>query len=395
VATAFGGTTYYASTNGSSANSGLSPTSPWDLHYALQNVGPSNTIIVMPGTWSGQDLEIDQCYTTFKSQVKWGARLLAMPYSLCFGSTSVHDVTIDGFEIAYNPQSGIKLSSSNCVVKNCWIHHCGTNVSWGIAGILATSDIGYPPNNMTIEDNLIEYIGTPGKTSTHQGIYVNGTNVTIRGNVCRYNIAGGIQISDNGTVGSTNVNVYNNLSYNNGSWAFVVASEKASVFVNAVNNTFVGTNAAIYTLVYDGQVCCLNCTNNILLGGQFTVQPHWPGTYNVVGDYNLMSKVDNLPLGAHCILTNYPGFVNANSGLYWITANSPARNAAFSSVCAGTDFFGNAQSAVADVGAFQYNVLYASDKRMLDPSPASPDYWLVLTRPAPPTTVRGAPGSSP
>ena len=40
--------TYYVATNGWSGNTGLSTNSPWPLVHALINVGPSNTVIVLP-----------------------------------------------------------------------------------------------------------------------------------------------------------------------------------------------------------------------------------------------------------------------------------------------------------------------------------------------------------
>jgi hypothetical protein len=375
LATVFAGSTYYVATNGSSSNTGLSTNTPWPLTYALA-AGPSNTIIVMPGTWSGSQIDVYYAGTTLRSQVKWRARFLSSPD---LGASTRHsDTIIDGFEIAYAYNAGVYLSASNNTVRNCWIHHCGTNAGVVASGINATQDNDgnqNRPRDMLYENNLIEYNGAADAVNWDHGIYVCGTNITVRGNVCRFNICAGIQIWDHG-IGSTNVQIYNNLCYGNGTYGLTIGSEYAgNTFVNAFGNTFVGNYYAIG--LGSGGLTTITCTNNIVIGIQHTLH-EFGGTYSISGDYNLMNEVYNLPLGAHGILTNYAGFVKTDGGLYWLAANSPARGAAFYSACAGTDFFGNAQSSVADIGAFQYDALYASDGRVLDPSPACPDYWLVL-----------------
>jgi len=48
-------------------------------------------------------------------------------------------------------------------------------------------------------------------------------------------------------------------------------------------------------------------------------------------------------------------------------------------VAGPVDFFGNAQSSVTDIGAFQYSALYAADTRTLDPSAVTgAPYWDAL-----------------
>jgi hypothetical protein len=361
-------TTYYAATNGVSSNTGLSTNSPWPLTYALINVGPSNTIIVMPGTWSGSQIDVFKPGTTLRSQVKWGARLVNSPY---LGVSTHHaNTTIDGFEIAYAVDAGVWISESDCVVRNCWVHHCR-----GHGGVTANSLTGNRPGmlrNTLVESNLLEYNGSDQLNCDH-GTYLCGANITVRNNVCRYNIGSGIQIWDCGTAGSTNVQVYNNLCYGNGQWGLVAGSANGNVQLNVFGNTFVCDNKAIG--IGSGGRVTITCTNNILLGKLETLN-EFGGTYDIVGDYNMMSRVDHLPLGSHGILTNYTGFVNTNSGLYWLSRNSVARGRAFAGVCGPVDFFGNAQSSVADLGAFQYSGILTGDARTLDPSGASgADYW--------------------
>jgi hypothetical protein len=379
------GTTYYVATNGAIENSGLSTNSAWPLSYALANVGPSNTIVVMPGIWSNADWEIRQPYTTFQSQVKWGAVLLnGNPFAGLVLDTS--NITVDGFVIAYVTNHGIYAEAPNITIRNCWIHHCANNTGIVASGILNTYQ-----SNTVVENNLIEYVGNSACSKWDHGMYLSGTNIIVRNNVCRYNVGAGIQIWDNTGTGSTNVQIYNNLSYGNGRWGLVAGSELGSVYISVVGNTFICSNNAM--AAGSSGLSWLTCTNNILLGGRFTMNL-FGGSYNIMGDYNLLNIIDNLPLGAHGILTNYAGFVNTNDGLYWLTATTLARRAAFAAACGGTDFFGNAQSSVSDIGAFQYTAALTLDTRSLDPSPVSPNYWQNLTAPLPPTDLHVVPGST-
>lgn len=379
--------TYYAATNGLAGNDGLTTQTPKTITAAL-SMGESNTIIVMPGTWSGSQVTVPYPGTTLRSQSKWQAKFLNS--SLYGISTWSNNVTVDGFEIAYAVKGGVWTTGSNSVIRNCWIHHCATNTGRVGSGIGATQDILGTPNlmrDLLIENNLIEYNGAADQINTDHGVYICGTNIVVRGNVCRYNVCAGIQIWDHG-IGSTNVQIYNNLCYGNGSYGLVIGSESTgNAFVNVFGNTFVGNRYAIG--LGSGGLTTITCTNNIVIGTNHTVNK-FGGAYSISGDYNLMNEEYNLPLGAHGILTNYAGFVNTNSGLYWLKSDTAARGRALSTVAAPVDFFGNVQSSVADVGAFQFSALRAADSRILDPSPASgADYWMQTL--PPPANLRVVP----
>jgi hypothetical protein len=405
LSTLFAQTTYYVATNGSSSNDGVSTNTPWPLSYALDNVGPSNTIIVMPGTWSGTEFIIGQPGITLQSQVKWGARIINSPgdgIAVWTGSTPpcLHDVTIDGFEVESPAKHGITIyADSNCIVRNCWVHHIATNGTGEYQGIDATLSSTEQEGqlNVLIENNLIEDIGSPAYAKFCHCMYLAGTNFTVRNNICRYATGNGIQINDNtNLLGSKNIQLYNNLCYNNAWCQIVLGSQYGSVYANLYCNicynptNVVGTNSATCTAIgmyTPNGTCSATLTNNILIGGGGTL---YEGvlTASVASDYNIIGRIDYMPLTAHSILTTFPGFVNTNNGLYWVAANSPVRGAAFATACGTNDFFGNPQSSVTDIGAFQYNVLYNLDTRALDPSPACPNYWLVLTQPLPPSDLR-------
>jgi hypothetical protein len=50
VASCIQATTYYAATNGSSANTGLSTNSPWEINYAITKLGPGFQQIYQPAS---------------------------------------------------------------------------------------------------------------------------------------------------------------------------------------------------------------------------------------------------------------------------------------------------------------------------------------------------------
>jgi hypothetical protein len=394
---------YYVSTNGSIANSGLSINAPWSLGKLSYNANiPSNsTITVLPGVYNETNAQntregpgICSPYLTIKSQVKWGAIL---QNSMDDGLAALtNNVTIDGFVIRNAYNNGVFGSTSNLAVRNCWISYCGTNPASGEG----PSGISDEPraNNTLIENNLIEHIGNTTRSNFDHGLYIAGRNLTIRNNIIRYCVGAGIQLNDQlqGGNGSTNVLIYNNLIYNNGQWGMYLSSGQSnSVSTTLLNNTVVGSGIALAAGTLLPGITYMNCSNNILIAGVQTLHTsHSYSTNSVINaDYNIIAITDNMPLGTHGILANNAMFSNTNNGLYWLQSNSIARGAAFATACGPEDFFGNRQSSVTDMGAFQYSFPYGLDNRVLDPSPALPDYWLDLTQLQAPGNVHEVPGS--
>ena len=370
-----GAATYYAATTGSSANTGLSAAAPWPLSYALTHAAAGSTIIVLPGTYSG-DWEINTPLTV-RSQTKWGARLVNMPYGLIIGySSNASGSVVDGFEIAYSARENVDIYSPNCTIRNCWIHDAGINSrpnnsaqdNAGVHSLLV--------NGTTVEYCLLENNGsTPGYD---HGVYISGTGLTVRGNVMRGNWGFGLHLYNPSGGPVINAKVYDNLIYNNGShtingWDGVYIVPRPGNTVYVWNNTILAQHGPPIQGQY-GTVCL---TNNIILGAggsMFNVPDQ-----TILPDYNL-STAKLSYAGPHDVVSSAANFVNTSSGLYWLVAGSPARNRANPNVLPPLDFFGNSQSAITDIGAFQYNSAYASDTRVLDPSPASgPDYWQILS----------------
>ena len=407
-ASVFGQITYYVSTSGSTSNSGLSTNSPWPLTYALNTVGPSNTIMLLPGLWSNGNWQVRNSFTTIKSFVKWGAVLSnGTPFSgLNMAGPNISNAVIDGLRITANTNSGIFLSGSpNCTVRNCWVDHAGcAGRGTGIDGI-------YSPN-LLVENCLVEYCGVGGDLIHSHGFYVSGTNILIRNNVVRYNNASGIQVNDNSGMGSTNVWILNNLIYGNNTWGFVSETSGRNT-VNLINNTIICTNYCMTSQCHITSY--MNVSNNILYGGKalmFLSDNPNPIAYQA--DYNITNRGDAnfSPSSPHSFAVttiDAIGFVNPNNGgLFWLQATSPAVGAGFSmippaftvtnaqaiSVYPQVDFFGVVEVNITDIGAFQYNLYCARDKRVLDPSPVSPNYWQAFTQMSPPTDLHIVPGSS-
>ena len=361
----------------------------------------------MPGIYeetntqnSKAGINIDSPYITLRSQVKWGAILRdSAGYGFLL---QVPCITIDGFRIISAVKTGIASSGvtivSNLTVQNCWIQYCGTNPISGVG----PSGIGNSyADNQIVRNNLIEYIGNSQEAIFDHGIYLAGNNITIYNNVIRYCSGAGIQLNDHtaGSYGSSNVLIFNNLIYSNGNWGMYLSSDASNnVSTTIYNNTVYGSPYALAAETLIPGITYMNCSNNILLAttGQTLKESHAFSSNSVINaDFNLMSLVDLLPVGGHSIVTNNAGFVNPDAGLFWLGSNSPARGAAFGGLYPTNDFFGNPQANSLDLGAFQYNSLYASDTRVLDPSPVSADYWLDLLLLVPPTHLRTIPGFEP
>ena len=397
--------TYYVSTNGMWWNTGLSTNESWsfDKLDGLSTIPSNSTVIVLPGVYEETNAQnsttgpgIRSPYITIKSQVQWGAILKDSTYAGFLVFTN--DVTIDGFRITGAYHAGVFGGSeelnnaANLTIRNCWISDCGTNPASGVgpSGIVSGASDG-----VLCENNLIEHIGNTNNAIYDHGMYLAGNNLTVKNNVIRYCVGAGIQLNDNhpGVFGSSNVLICNNLIYSNGNWGLFLSSDSSNnVSTTVINNTIVNNNM-LNTVPYYGAsamalyarapgVNTLFCSNNILLDtGHTLVVGYYAGGVVINADNNIMALVDYLPTNAHSIVTSSVGFVNPTTGLYWLSSNSVARGSAATLMCLASNFWSKAQSSVVDVGAFQYNVGYNSDARVLDPSAESPtnNYWLDLS----------------
>jgi hypothetical protein len=391
------GKTFYVATNGSSVNNGLSSASPWPLPYALAHAGASNTIILADGGYyTNIDLSTPAIHSglTIKAQHKWLAYFIGQPaHHVVHTGYGVRNCVIDGLRIVYSYQDDINLGGGG-IVQNCWIAGAGRPPGWAAnkgsgQGIYVSR---FAPTNTAV--TIIQYslIESNGNTvGQDHGIYMSASNSIVRGNVIRYNMAYGCQFTSsyaNSII--TGERCYNNLIYGNGTGnggkncVVINGNEAGGTVVPATNMVYnnILINNGSYPVVasYNGTVCF---TNNIVIGGNGS---GYSGNIEIVSgvgyaDYNLaMSSFagSHAVDGGHNVVTSLSklGFVNSSKGLYWLTSGSSARGAAFNRPSTA-DFFGNAQALDSDIGAFQYNPLYETDSRVLDPSPANPDYWLI------------------
>lgn len=380
----FAGTTFYAAPNGSTTNDGLTASAPWPLVYAIAHTGASNTVILLDGVYTNATpINILVRGLTIKAQHKWGAKFWNNP-----GTDAVFLWPL-GWDASFGTIDGVAFSNcqyyavlfrdpglSNCVMRNCWVQHTGQ--TWPPSHAQSGMQT-YAGTSLLVENNLMEWNGTSSPGYNH-GIYAAGTNGVYRNNVCRYNGGYGIQISGHGTNSPNNL-IYNNLIYANtaspSGQQLGIYDDQATGPVSAWYTNYVFGNTIISYGSYfarfgDGTVML---TNNILISTNIGISRDFPGDH-FYGANNIAPQ--QIGYGVGTIITNFYGFVNSPHGLYWLATNSPARNAALGTVAGTVDFFGVPQSSVTDIGAFQYNAAYSGDSRVLDPSPAYPDYWTNL-----------------
>jgi hypothetical protein len=352
--------TFYAATNGAAVNIGTID-SPWPLGYAVTNAGASNTIIVLPGKYYGQIMMVNP-YTTLQASQKWGSLLYGATNSPGeqIGAWGLNYATpgtvIDGFEINGSWGCGIYFVQSNTIVRNCWVHGCGTNESGSHFG---TGIALHGPNN-SVSNCLSENNGL--EAGIDHGIYVGGTNDIVSGNVCRYNVGFGIQLYEGGGP-VDQCYVQNNLCYSNagsGGIAWQLAVYHNGTGTNYVlNNTCV--TPAIYAMLFAGGTIML--TNNIILSTGTGIQVSPPAT-TFYRDYNL-SSIQLAYHNTHDVVSSAQNFVDISRGLYWLIHSSPG---------VGKSLSGG------DIGAYPYSVALYRDPRTLDPSPAAgSDYWTTPT----------------
>lgn len=383
-------TNVYVAPNGLVSNTGATTNSPWPFDYAMANVGASNTIFLMNGNYTNTALGIQFPWTTIKALQKWGPQFRNLPSDGTGGvirglANGLADgTTIDGLSFSncqYYPILFRAVGLSNCTVQNCWVTDTGK--TWP-ASQSASAIQAYPCFNFSFINNLLERNGTNNSPFNH-GLYVAGTNITMRGNVVRYNGGPGIQIYNGGNVPCTGIACFNNLVYSNNTTftggSEIIYEDDSSNDSFAVNDFFnnVVINQAQRYPIEIASIGTARLTNNIILyntgggaGGILTAY-----TPTIQRDYNLSTSALALT-GPHDVTSGTENFVNRGQGLYWLTSGSPARSAALG--LSMVPWFGGSAAAVTDIGAVQYAAGLTTDARVLDPSPSGgADYWTNVT----------------
>ncbi len=382
---------FFVSSNGNVTNSGTQ-LSPWSFSYALTQLAPGVTVTLMPGLYTGPwiiptNVTGTSLYpATIKSQIKWGAVLANSTTGLMHG-LAVHNgyspyLVIDGLCVSNNMGNGIAVNYGS-TIKNCWI----------TGNHLQGLDLSNPAcSNNTVEYNLVENNGVRPPTQIpppghFHGLYLSGPNNIVRGNVFRNHTNGYGMIVYSKYPGDTPWNdlIYNNLMYGNTSrWALAIYS------AGDYSGSVPGTNYC-FNNTLNGGIFAVNGTtivsNNIILPSPIIDPKDMIQTSSpypaIIADYNLSTlaiapKGSGNIIGSHNVVSSSIGFENTNSGLYWLSGVSPAKGLAGTNLIPPVDFFGNPQSSVTDVGAFQYNAAMAADTRVLySPPMLMPDYWVA------------------
>lgn len=400
-------TTYYIGNSttspvGNNSNTGLSPSQPWLDSKGLAYLTNNNTVKALDGTYTGP-WNIHQNYgpATLMSLNKWKAVLHSVGDGIncntVGGTQQVNGITIDGFKIENVVGDGISFSTISSTVQNCWITNAasGSEVHDGINSSTGSGN--------TIQYNLVEYTHTIFGTNdgVGHGIYAGGPNNIIRGNIVRNN--GGFGIHRYGVLANeTNTIICYNLTYGHYPHGSPGGNNRGLAMVNAGGNDGVGpgTNYAFGNTFLDGVYVYYGwaALYNNIIGIAFDNGSSHPAT--LLSDYNVrISGVGSSGAGPHDVASSLAAlaFVNSGNGNYFLGSGSTAIGAAKSTVFYSVDFWGNAQSMVKDIGAFQYDLRRIVDSRNLTkPSAGLNDYWLqndpsIQTQPANQTITLGNP----
>lgn len=315
--------TFYVATDGKPDGDGSKDKPFSSVETALAKVGGGHTIIVKPGIYRGP-IRITKRYagtketpTTIRSEVKWKAIIIGSPDHVISNDDDCHRVTVDGFQVQGARYDGIKMNGDHNVVRNCWVHN---NQAMGIAMHNQRSGV--------IENNLIEFNGS--HIQFDHGVYADGEDLVIRGNVVRHNASYGLQLYPSIRNSVIENNVVHGQVRRRG---IIVACPKGGGQNRIINNTVV-EDQPLTIWNGDGEVVA----NNILFARDGEPLSCNEETRNVLVDYNLcMPKSDrNGPHG----VTGDPMFVDAGKGLFWLQSESPARGKGWSEHVPDIDFWG-------------------------------------------------------
>jgi hypothetical protein len=179
-------TDYWVGPGGSNANSGLSAGAAWaTLVYAADQVGPGDTVHVLPGSYQGFYLDTSGTPgnpITFIADAP-GVNITSNNPTTPDGINieGADHVVIDGFTASNRTRAGIRAALSNFVtIRNCT---AGDNGVWGIF-------TGFT------DDLLVENNETYGSVLEH-GIYVSNScdRPVVRGNLIYDNHGNGIHLN--------------------------------------------------------------------------------------------------------------------------------------------------------------------------------------------------------
>jgi hypothetical protein len=330
------GATYYVATDGKAEHDGSWP-KPWpSVEHALSKVGGGHTILVKPGLYRGP-IQIAKQFagtrdrpTVIQSEVKWKAVIIGAEYHVMSNGDGCDWVTIDGFEVLGGRYDGIKLNGDHNIVRNCWVHN---NQAMGVAM--------HNKRGGLIENNLIEFNGT--HVQFDHGVYADGEELTVRGNIVRHNAIWPAPVSFNQAVAGREQSCLWP-----GAGSGIIVSPPGGGKNVIVNNTVVEQHPLT---IWNGRGELV--ANNILVSEGGEAFSFTEGTTNILVDYNLCQPKSGQ--GAHGV-TGDPMFVDAGKGMFWLRAESLARRKGCSEHAPLTDFWGRprAKGQPPDLGAMPF-----------------------------------------
>lgn len=401
---AFGATTIYVgspttSPVGNDGNSGADAAHPKTLNGSLASLGPDVTLILLDGTYVGPGGGRIAPSISGTAGHPWIMRALNTWKAVITGSSQegfqpssgVSYYRLEGIVSSNNASQGFSQDLGHDITYfKCWAvtnHNSGWNIGHGNSNVVVDSCLG----------TWNGFVGAGG--DQYHGVYFGHQGNTVRNSVFAHNSGYGIQLYDGYVADFVNSNrIYNNFTYSNNR-SGLNTTYGCTVYGAYGNNMALnpGENYVYGNTFIDGAKFrggTIDLTNNIILPVSFN-QSHpvvyaTPNAPVIHADYNMSIRTLD-SAGAHDVVNTNPGLVSTNNGLPWIKSTSPARGTAASAICGTVDWFDNAQSSVAAIGAVQYSLTLENDVRNLD-TLVPTGYWDLIN---PPSYYAGAPNSVP
>jgi hypothetical protein len=406
---------YFVSKTGSDTNDG-SLANPWlTIQHAADTMIAGSTVYIESGTYNERVYITTHSGTTGNpitfsnypgdSPIIDGTGLPKPTHGDSLVMITKSYINFEGFEITNNPYDdgvyvfngshinlselkihdtamcGIKLqgTASFILIDSCELYNCNTNLNNETVSLMPAHDIEIKNNhihhtnkagidckgdngiagtyNVSIHDNEINNI-----FNDQQGIYIdlqaeNQDGFFIYSNKIHDNYWGIVLASEVSPATLTNVNIYNNLFYNNGT-AFAVWPYSFPKTVNIINNTFHNNSFGLYWADTSAQYQ-VNCVvrNNIFSRSTSThISYNYYPWGEVTTDHNLFYDGDTV-YGTNYIQAD-PLFISPDTGNFNIAENSPAIDAGSVTDAPTTDYIGTTRpsGAAVDIGAYEYSI---------------------------------------